>query len=188
MATPLKEQYEACREALLTAIIDALQERADYIASIERTANGDVPVTGIALELFPWHSILELSLRLSSDFPLGKSRYDSADWPHFEFTKSCQSPSIETAISLVTEVYDQGEQPNNDLCEMAHLTFMAGAEALLHPNVAHLLNEFGIDAPVLIDQFVSSPFQYIVTDGDETVEANYCDIVLAARVTQRLLK
>jgi isopentenyldiphosphate isomerase len=64
---------------------------------------------------------------------------------------------------------------------------MAGAEALLHPNVARLLNEFGIDAPELTDTFVSSPFEYIVTDSDETVKSNYCDIVLANRVIQRLL-
>ncbi len=188
MATSLKQQCDNCREAILAAIIDALHERADYIASIERTPRGDIPVTGLALELFPWHKSLGLSLRLSSDFPQGEFRYDSADWPHFAFTDGCKSPSIEAAVSLVTEIYEQGNQPDNELTEMAHLTFMAGAEALLHPSVARLLNECGIDAPDITDHFVSSPFQYIVTDVDQTVKANYCDIVLAGRVTQRLLK
>lgn len=188
MTTSLKEQYVACREAIQTAIIDSLHERADYIASIERTARGDIPITGIALELFPWHASLGLSLRSTSDFPLGKSRYDSADWPHFEFTEGCQSPSIAAAISLVTDIYEQGNAPDNDLCEMAHMTFMAGAEAMLHPNVSRVLNEFGIDAPELTDAFVSSPFEYIVTDVDETLKSNYCDIVLANRVVERLIK
>jgi hypothetical protein len=187
MASPLTQQYETCREAILAAIIDSLNERADYIASIQRTARGSVPVSGIALELFPWHGGLGLSLRLDSDFPLGQSRYDSADRPHFDFTNDCVSPSIQVAISLVTEIYSRGNEPGKDLRDMAHLAFMAGAEALLDPNVSRLLNEFEIEAPELTDEFVTSPFQYIVTDADQTVKANYCDIVLANRVIKRLI-
>ena len=187
MATSLRQQCEACREAILAAIIDSLHERRDYIASIERTANGDMPVSGIALELFPWHGCLGLSLRLTSDFPLGKSRYDSADWPHFDFTNGCNSQSIQAAISLVTAIYEKGKQTNNDLRDMAHLSFMSSAEALLDPRVSRLLNEFRINAPELTDRFVSSPFQYIVTDVDETIKSNYCDIVLGNRAAKRLL-
>lgn len=188
MSTSLIEELEGCREAILDAILDSLGERADYISSIERTANGRIPVTGIALELMPWHGGLGLSLRLSSDFPLGKSRYDSADWPHFDFTDGCVSPSIRAAITLVERIYSLGKLSGNDRCDFAHLTFLAGAEALLHPRVASALNEFGIDAPTLTDSFVTSPFQYIVTDVDETIKSNYCDIVLANRVVKRLLE
>ena len=186
MATSLRQQYAACRDAILAAIIDALHERAGYIASIERTANGDMPVSGIALELFPWHGALGLSLRLTSDFPLGESQYDSADWPHFDFTNGCKSQSIDVATSLVTAIYNQGKQPNNDLRDMAHMSFLSAAEALLDPKVSRLLNEFGINAPELTDRFVSSPFQYIVIDVDQTVKSNYCDIVLANHVARRV--
>lgn len=188
MAISLRQQCEMCREAILTAIIDSLRERADYISSIDRTVRGQIPVSGIALELSPWHGGLGLSLRLTSDFPLGESRYDSADWPHFDFTNGYQSPTIDAAVSLVTQIYNRGKEPGNDLRDMAHLTFMAGAEALLHPKVSHLLNEFGIEAPAISDRFVTSAFQYIVTDADQTVKSNYCDIVLANRVVQRVLE
>ena len=187
MAPSLKEQCDACREAILRAIIDSLQERTDYIAQIERTPRGDVPVSGIALELFPWHARMGLSLRLTSDFPLGTSRYGSANWPHFDFTVGCHAPSIVTAISLVTQIYDRGNEPGIDRRDMAHLAFMAGAEALLHPQVSRLLNDFGINAPTLTDTIVTSPFQYIVIDADQTVKSNYCDIVMANRVALRII-
>ena len=187
MNRQFKQQYEICREAILIAIIDAIQERSDYIRAIERTPRGDVPVNGIALEIFPWHNFpLGLSLRLCADLSRGEFRYNSADWSHFEFTNGCRSPSIEVATSLITEIYIQGKQSTYELTDMAHLTFMAGADALLNPSVAHLLNEFGIDAPEITNEFVPSPFEYIVVDSDKTIAANYCDIVLANRVTRRL--
>jgi hypothetical protein len=188
MTTSLTQQCEECREAILTAIVDSLQERSDYIASIDRTQRGEIPVSGIALELFPWYGGLGLSLRLTSDFPMGNSRYDSADWTHFDFTNGCKSPSIEAAISTVTRIYNRGKSAGNDLRDMAHLTFFAGSEALLHPKVFDSLNELGINAPLITDRFVTSAFQYIVTDADETVKSNYCDIVLANRVAQRVLE
>lgn len=177
---------EKCKTAINSAIVDALNDRKDYIAQIERTGRGELPITGIALELFPWHSSLGLSLRSMNDFPAGDSRYDSADWEHFNFTNECDLPSIDNAINLVSEIYEKGRGETFELTEMAHLAFVAGAEALLQPNVCDTLNNFDIRAPSLSDSFVSSPFEYIVMDGDETVKSNYCDIVLANRVMQRL--
>ena len=187
MTVTLAEQCAACRDALLAAILDALRERADYFASIERTARDSIPATGLALELFPWAGGFGLSLRLYSDYPGGNSRYDSADWPHYDFTEGCTSPSVLRARSLVEQIYARGSEPGGDRRDMAHLLFMAGAEALMHPEVARLLDAFGIEAETLADEFVSSPFQYIVTDVDETVKSNYCDIVLSNRVLHRLL-
>lgn len=186
MSNWLSEQFEACKESMLVAILDSLHEREEYITSIERTALG-LPVTGLAVELAPWHGNFGLSLRLNPDFPQGQFRYESADWPHFNFTEGCRSPSIATVESLIVKIYERGKEPNIDAREMAHLVFLAGAEALLDPTVSQLLNRFGIDAPELHDSFVSSAFQYIVTDYDATVKSNYCDIVLSNRVTKRLL-
>lgn len=183
----LQSEVDACQGAILNAILDLLHEREDYINSIERTARGELPITGIALELFPWHQGLGLSLRLSSDFPLGDRRYDSADWPHFDFTEGCSTASTEVAINLVTQLYERGKTPPLTLRETAHLAFLAGAEALLNPQVARLLNELEIRAPEITDTFVSSPFQYILTDVDQTIKSNYCDIVLSGRVAKRLL-
>src|SRR5688500_4519332 len=111
MATLSAAQFDDRLHAFQAAIIDGHQLRYDYIRALERTGRGELPVTGIALELAPWHEWLGLSLRLDSDFPLGQSRYDSADWPHFDFTEHCTSPSIERGKSLLREVYSQGHEP-----------------------------------------------------------------------------
>ena len=182
----LFQLLENCKTAINAAIVDALVDCSDYIAQIERTGRGDLPISGIALELFPWHSSLGLSLRSTNDFPAGESRYDSADWEHFDFTNECDLPTIDNAIELMGELYEMGRGDTFELTETAHLTFVAGAEALLLPNVCDTLNKLDVRAPKLSDSFVSSPFQYIVMDEDETVKSNYCDIVLANRVTQRL--
>lgn len=109
----------------------------------------------------PW---IEIDLRR----PLGDSRYESADWPHFDFTSDCKSASIAVASSLVTELYEKGREAGNDLVDYAHLAFTAGAEAILHPSIGDALQKLGIDAPRMTDSFISSPFQYIVTDPDQS--------------------
>jgi hypothetical protein len=187
MPQPLRAQLHECGRAILTAIADGLRERADYIAAIPRTSNGQVPVTGIALELSPWHGAFALSLRLSSDFPIGKNRYNSADWTHFAFTEGCRSPSIAKVGAIISDFYQQGQEPHTELHEMAHLIFLAGAEVLLDPAACNILREFGVDAPLLEGGFVATHFQYILTDPDETMKSNYCDIVLSNRMTKRLL-
>lgn len=187
MADNLSDQVDVCEQAILAAILEMLRAHESYIGSIKRTGRGELPISGIALELFPWYGGLGLSLRLQSDFPLGQARYDSADWPHFDFTQGCVTPTTEAAIAQVTQLYQRGKHPPLTLCETAHLAFLAGARALLNPAVARLLNEFEIRAPEITDSFVSSPFQYILTDADQTIKSNYCDIVLSERVAKRLL-
>ena len=187
MSDSLPQQIVTCRKKILEAVLDCLHNRTEYINAIERTARGDIPVTGIALELAPWHGHLGLSLRLTSDFPLGDARFDSASWMHFNFTEGCTAPSNAIAKSAIIELYDRGNALDSDLCDMAHLLFWVGAEALLHPSISQLLNEFDIDAPELTDTFVSSHFEYIVIDPDETISSNYCDLVLSNRIIHRLL-
>jgi len=187
MAHVLKELFAECRSTLNGAIIDALQDCTGILRSIERTQRNTVPVTGIALELAPWDGWVGLSARLSADFPLGKYRYNSADWDYFEFTKDSTAPKLQEASDYIKEVYEfRGLEPER-LKEMAHLAFLAGAEALLKPNVAGCLREFDIDAPVHHEGFLTHYFEDILLDPDAVVSVNYCEIVVANRVTQRLL-
>lgn len=181
----MKKEYEQCREILLNAVVSALEEGKQYIVNIERTARGDLPITGIALELAPWHGFVALSLRGQSDFPEGQSRYDSADWTHFNFTETFTSSALQKARSFTENLY---RQPDESGRERAHIIFLAGAQALLDPKVAESLCCLDIKAPTLRDHFVSSFFQYIVVDPDETLKSNYCDLILANRITERLLR
>ena len=45
--------------------------------------------------------------------------------------------------------------------------------------------ELGINAPTYVDSFASRVFEYMVFDFDGTVKANYCELVMANRVTAK---
>jgi hypothetical protein len=116
------------------------------------------------------------------DFPASpQHRYRSVEWRHHDFTRDCESATLRDAARYVQEIY-LGSSYNR---EIAHLIFLAAGEALLDPAVAVYLQGIGIDAPVWTDEFASG-FEYIVVDEDQTVKANYCEIVLVNRVTARL--
>jgi hypothetical protein len=178
--------FEALKGTIYLGVLDALQEHASYIAGIPRTAQGGIPMTGLSLELYPWHRYIAMSLRSSSDV---MNRYSSADWEHFEFISSRESGSepFRTAAVVVTETYDAAGDDLEARKEAAHLIFLAAAEALLEPSVAGALQSMGIEASVFTDR-LDRGFEFMVFDSDETLKANYCEIVRSNRVTRRLLK
>ena len=140
--------YQICRELFLNAIHAVLEADGDYITSIERTTRGDLPINGLSLEIYPWHEYCTLSIRLSSD----KNCYNPVDWQHFEFAPSTsdQISQLCAVAEYAAEVYVPllEEQPSKAR-DLAHLIFLAGAEALLNESVAQRLRAFEIDAPTI---------------------------------------
>jgi len=179
----MKLEFQECRRVLLDATLKALRESADRINAIERTGRGDLPVTGFSLDLFPWFGDMTLSIRISSDWPCGRHAYDIGDWKHHDFLKSWGTDRFKDAGKFIQAFYQAGPQPERR--DRAHLVFLAGAEALLDPRVAAQLQLLGIDAPVVEDRFGGD--WYIVVDEDGSIRANYCEIVLANRITNRLI-
>ena len=173
---------------ILNGILGGINGCQDIIKSIEKTGRGDMPVTGIALELFPWHGEFGLSLRLSDEFPMADSRYDSADWKYFNFTTEREIESIISTKQFVANLYESEFGEDCSSQDIAHLLFFSGAMALIDPKVTSALREFDIDAPFIGNQFVSSSFEYIVFDGDALIKSNYCDLVLMDRINRRLMK
>jgi hypothetical protein len=174
-------------ELLRTGILSAVEERSGYIGAIDKTARGELPVSGLSFELYPWHQYLALSMRTTSELSM-IDRYNPAEWKHFEFVRSdrCNSPEFRNAAQVVSNYY---EDESGEVCgkEFAHLMFTAAAHALLDPAVAELLRKFGVRAPTVIDEPVGSAFEYMVFDPDGTLKSNYCDIELATRYTARIL-
>jgi hypothetical protein len=154
---------------------------ADEIAAIEKVPNLEFPVNGVSLDLVPWHRALGVSLRLHTECE-PEVRYCNVEWTYFDMVPHC--PSLLQAADFVYEAYTS-ESSNSLAREMAHLIFLVGAEALLDPRVAQLLVELGIDAPTYRDDFLSPLFEYMVFDFDRTVSVNYCELVLANRVTAK---
>ncbi len=198
----LEEQYDDCKHTIRSYVVEALNESAEYIRKVTQGTEETQTITGIALDICPWHEDIGLSLRLHSEYyALGEMRndmawrYNSANWAHFGFTDNFEIPSLSGANRLIAEIYEQGDGDSEDHGivspsprDFAHLIFMAGADALLDTDISTILNNLGIDAPDVDEDFIPGPFDYIVTDPDGSLDANYCDIILANRVMKRLLR
>ena len=170
--------FSRCRDLILQGILAGIQQRADEIARIARESR----VTGISLDLVPWHRGLGISIRQGTEH--WEFRYWPADWANFDVVSNETCAELQRAVEFIHEAY-VSENSNHLAREMAHMIFLAGAEALLDSRVAMALAELGIDAPVCGDDFMPRPFEYIVLDCDGTVSGNYCELVLANRVTAR---
>jgi hypothetical protein len=173
--------FSRCRELILEGILAGIKLRADEIVSIAQ----EEQVTGISLDLVPWHCVLGLSIRQCTEHG-DDIRYCNVEWANFDVVSNQTCPEFQRAADFVHEAYTS-ENSNHIAIEMAHMIFLAGAEALLDPRVAMAFSELGIAAPVCGDNFMPRPFEYMVFDFDGTVPGNYCDLVLANRVAARWL-
>ena len=176
--------FSQCRSVLLQGILDALDARASVIASIKRIPNVMFPISGISLDMAPWQGAVGLSLRQASEFELER-RYDIAGWEYFDLVSNTTFPDLQPAAGLIHDAYISEGEDSPARHEMAHLVFLAGAEALLDERVPNRLSVIGVKAPVFGAEFLRGCFEYMVFDPDETVRVNYCELVLANRVTAR---
>jgi len=165
------------------AILSLLEESIDYINNIERNGRGELPITGVALDTIPWFEQFAISFRSTSEFPCGDFRFNSADWDHYDFTVRSNHPDKLSAIKFMCETY---EDSSREKIDSAHLLFLAGAEAIMSQTVSNKLSELEIKAPVVNDRPHGYSFEYIVTDPDGSVNGNYCEIVVANRMLNRL--
>jgi hypothetical protein len=176
--------FSQCRSVLLQGILDALLARAEVIASIKRIPNIEFPISGVSLDMAPWHGGIGLSLRQAAEFE-AERRYDVAAWEYFDLVSESTFAGLRPAAEFIRDAYGSEGEDSPARHEMAHLVFVAGAEALLDPLVAQRLRELGVNAPIFRDEFLRGGFEYLVFDPDGTVRANYCELVLANRVTAR---
>lgn len=180
---------EDMKKKFLAAILDALDSSKLIFDAIPKMGGKIHGITGIALDIYPWNEYFALSLR-NAEKTHNQFRYSPADWSHFEFVSSFQSLSqpLVAAVTAMNRAYETGTDAGLDSTEASHLIFLAGAEALLDPAVSQQLRAYGIDAPVIDHSFANFPFEYMVFDSDSAALTNYCELVIANRVTAKLLK
>jgi hypothetical protein len=165
---------------------ESLREYAGDPDDCERARLGPPCVSGIALVVLPWDRYMALAIRLSSD--ADDVRYSEGDWKHLEFVSSMDKlPKFRAATEYVADAYDAADKNGLDSREMAHLIFQAAAEALGDERVTAALQCYGVDVWKIEDRFPQSVFEYMVFDHDKTIKANYCDILLANRLSRRFL-
>ena len=176
----------ACNRLLLESLIKAIDHSEDKIRAIAESeqANGKCNIDGLSFDVLPWHSTLDITFRNSQDETegAGRYRYSPADWKYYDYL-DCES-AFDDAVDFTTELYESVEVPQK--AEMMHLLYLSAAEALLDHQVANRLGALGIDAPLVSNSFRTSNFEYMVIDEDRVIRANYCEIILANRIADRL--
>jgi hypothetical protein len=108
-------------------------------------------------------------------------------WRHSHFIEDINTKELIPARDYTHGACSTAKAEGLGSQEVAHLIFLAAADALLDKSVSTFLQSVGINATERSDTLPRGYFQYIVIDEDGVIKANYCDIVLANRVTRRLL-
>lgn len=178
-------QFDRFKNVFRNEILKTLESSNDQIhklvsdETIERS--GECKITGMSLDLLPWHGYAAISFRCwDDDSGIVES---PADWKYsayiedhqFAETKELIRTSWETPLSGCTHA------------EIAHLIFMAAAEALLDSAIGEKLREIGIDVTVETGQVPEGRLFFVVIDDDRQISANYCELVIANKLTDRLL-
>ena len=181
--------FSTCRSLLLQGLLDAILAHTQAIASIKRIPNIEHPISAISFDILPWFPRVGFSLRTVSD--ADKWRFEPAAWEHTDIASNITFAGLEPATTYLEQAYSSADSPTGEAAaEIAHMMFLAGAEALLDPKVAMCLQSVDVNAPLVTDGFLRNNqcFEYFVFDGDKTIHANYCEIVIANRVAARWLR
>ena len=174
--------YDECREIFHRALLTALHEHRDAIRKLHATE----AIWAISYYIIPWQPYISIAFRLSSESNYPASLV-SADWKYFDFITDRKSQALVSARDFAHEAYESVSDDSKRCQDVAHLIYLAAADALLDPSIATLLQSLGINALEIGDALPRGYFKYIVIDEDKVIKANYCDIVCANRVTRRLL-
>ena len=171
-----------CRKVLHNDLMNALTAKREAIRDLHKVEE----LWAISYDIIPWDPYIGIAFRLESESGFNAS-LKSGDWKHSHFIEDCTSKELVPARDYVHAQFQSAGDDGKRAQEMAHLIFLAAADALLDESVALLLQSAQINAPVIGDTLPCNYFKYIVIDEDGVIKANYCDIVCANRVTKRLL-
>ncbi|MGC4087786.1 MAG: hypothetical protein QM756_07795 [Polyangiaceae bacterium] len=165
---------------LEASLLDVLGRNEAKMRALPRNGRGEVDVAGMSLDIFPWHSSAQLSFRSTDESLDPATRYDVAAWELFNFISSSDGSStmFDDTVKELGQTY--GGAVDQQRSWLAHLCFLAAAEALLGQPVLAMLEQYGLDVD-------SRAFELIVEDSDRGIRCNYCELVRANRLTQRIL-
>jgi hypothetical protein len=189
----MKFDFKECRALLLAAVLAELEACKSTILKIPGYEAGGSEfrclVSAICLDIAPWHRGFDLALRDDDEKRDERIRNSVGDWKLYPLRGIDDPPTTPQRVA-VEEFFEReysGIKNPEVAREIAHLMFLAAAEALLDYSVTRMLRRYQIDAPYVDDTFLPHRcFEYIVTDSDTSIAANYCEIVIANRITQRL--
>ncbi|WP_417389586.1 hypothetical protein [Gimesia sp.] len=184
----MEYDFNQCRDVLYGGLIKSLGANADRLRSLAK--NDSYGVNALSYDILPWHSFAALSFRATTDdYIMSHSgdykldiRYSPADWKYCEFI---DNGTLDQVREYTASIYPQSGGTTGQ--EALHVILLAAADALLDDEIGRLLHEYGFDDTIRRDKVPWGGFEYVVLDVDKAFKANYCEIVLANRVANRLL-
>jgi len=188
----MKFEFEECRRLVLAAVLAELEVgKSNFVpdpVAGQFGADSRPSISGIGLDIAPWHRRFYLALR-DDDEKWDKSlRYEIGDWKLYPLNGLVNPPAIAASAAAIDYIGDAYESVAGDqLRNVAHMIFLSAAEALLDEAVHQRFQQYGIDAPYIVEDFPPHRcFEYVVTDEDGSIALNYCELVIANRITNRL--
>lgn len=177
------------------ALVDLFELHRDEITALET-------IDGISFDIIPsaYQTYAAISFRQQSDYlsmdPYNEDRalmYSPGDWEYYSLLeyRTCKSEKFSEAAKaifrLYEEIYEEVGEYDGIQQDINHLLYSAIAEGAMQRAVAAKLQECGVDAPIIDDRFQYG-FDYMVTDTDSPVAFNYCDLIVANRMTKMVDK
>lgn len=157
-------------------------------------------VNGISYDIIPHERFSAISFRKTGDYKVSgvanlDLQYSPADWEHYTFFEydTSKSQKFREVSEYIFQLYEELYAKNDDdeyhsiQQDINHLIFLAIAEAVLQPSVTNKLSEYLTLAPTLIDEPDGYSFEYMVTDMDKSFNFNYCELIIADRMTKKLV-
>ncbi len=190
MANPLADKIKQIVPMLEEALVDLFEQHKYELAGLGR-------INGISFDIIPsaYQTYSAISFRKQSDYlsmdPFNEDRalmYSPGDWEHYSLLEysTCKSEKFREAsgfiFRLFEDIYEAAGEYDGIQQDINHLLYSVIAEAGLQPSVAQKLNECGLSVPIVTNGFEYG-FEYMVTDMDSPIYFNYCDMVVANRMT-----
>lgn len=176
--------YHVFRRLARKSICGALSENMDAIREFDKKQGANA----ISFDLIPWQAFVSISFRGREDDD--EIAHRPGDWSGYELIGEHNADEfLDPVAEYAMRAYDSVQKYPARCQKMAHVIYMAAADALMCPRVGQLLEPFG--AHTIRDQVPYQPFawfEYCVFDEDRVFKANYCEIVCAQRVTRKFLK
>ena len=188
MAGELPPKIKQIVPMLEEALTDLFEQHKDELMELKW-------INGISFDIIPSDNYAAISFRKQTDYltmdPFNEDRalmYSAGDWEFYSLLEysTCKSDKFREAsqfiFDLFMEIYESSGEYDGVQQDINHLLYLAIAEAGLQPSVAQKLNEHGLGVPVITDHFEYG-FEYMVTDMDSPVYFNFCDAIVANRMT-----
>lgn len=179
----VKFDYDKFRRLARKAVCGAIERNIKEVLKFDKKHRANA----VSFDLIPWQAFVSISFRGGKD--ADEICHRPGDWTGYELIGEHNADKFLDPVSeYIMHAYDSVCTNPTKCQEVAHVIYMAAADALMCPKVGKLLEPIGahtIRKQIPYQAFAW--FEYCVFDEDRVFKSNYCEIVCAQRAARKLL-